>query len=80
MMIERTIDNGFTSGNVLFDSGYAWPAMIKKVRAIKDDLPVICRLKENPSKYNYRGKRYRFSELYQKVKSQLKKITKQVLC
>ena len=34
---------------------------------------MICRLKENPSKYHYRGKRYRLSELYQKVKTELKK-------
>jgi len=73
MMIERAINNGFTARYVLFDSWYAWPAVIKKVRAIKDDLHVICRLKENPSKYHYQGKRYRLSELYQKVKSQLKK-------
>ena len=76
MMIERAIDNGFTARYVLFDSWYAWPAVIKKVRAIKDDLHVICRLKENPSKYHYQGKRYRLSELYQKVKSQLKKDNK----
>ena len=76
MMIKRAIDNGFTARYVLFDSWYAWPAMIKKVRAIKDDLHVICRLKENPSKYHYQGKRYRLSELYQKVKSQLKKDNK----
>lgn len=76
MMIKRAIDNGFTARYVLFDSWYAWPAMIKKVRAIKDDLHVICRLKENPTKYNYRGKRYRLSELYQKVKFQLKKDNK----
>ncbi len=73
MMIKRAIDNGFTARYVLFDSWYAWPVIIKKVRAIKDDLHVICRLKENPSKYHYRGKRYRLSELYQKVKSQFKK-------
>ncbi len=76
MMIERAIDNGFTARYVLFDSWYAWPVVIKKVRAIKDDLHVICRLKENPSKYHYQGKRYRLSELYQKVKSQLKKDNK----
>lgn len=73
MMIKRAIDNGFSARYVLFDSWYAWPVVIKKVRAIKDDLHVICRLKENPSKYHYRGDRYRLSEIYQKVKSELKK-------
>ena len=72
-MIQRAFDRGIRAGYVLFDSWYAWPSLINAIRQINDDLHVICRLKDSKVLYEYKGKKYRLSELYQKVKSSIKK-------
>jgi len=46
---------------------------INAIREIDECLHVICRLKDSKVLYEYNGKTYRLSELYQKVKSGLKK-------
>ena len=73
MMIETAFNRGIRAGYVLFDSWYGWPKFINAIRKISDDLHVICRLKDSKVHYEYKGKKYRLSELYQKVKSGLKK-------
>ena len=73
MMIQRAFDHGIRAGYVLFDSWYAWPVFINNIRNMSKDLHVICRLKNSNVSYEYRGKGYRLSELYRKVKSGLKK-------
>ena len=73
MMIETAYHRGIRVGYVLFDSWYGWPKFINAIRKISNDLHVICRLKESKVLYEYKGKKYRLSELYQKVKSGLKK-------
>jgi len=72
-MIQRALDNGIRAGYVLFDSWYAWPSFIKGIRRINEKLHVICRLKDSKTLYEYKGKKYRLSQLYGKVKSGLKK-------
>ena len=72
MMIQRAVGHGIKAGYVLFDSWYAWPVFINKIRQINKKLHVICRLKDSKTKYQYQSKKYRLSELYQKVKSSLK--------
>ena len=72
-MIKRAVSNGLKAGYVLFDSWYAWPSFIQDVRKIKKELHVICRLKDSKVLYEYQGKEYRLSSLYQKVKMQLYK-------
>ena len=72
-MIQRAFDRGIRAGYVLFDSWYAWPSLIDSIRRISDDLHVICRLKNSKVLYQYKEKTYRLSELYQKIKSGLKK-------
>lgn len=72
-MIERAMSQGLRAGYVLFDSWYAWPSFIWNIRKIKKDLHVICRLKNSKVLYEYRGRKYRLSALYQKVKKDLKK-------
>ena len=72
-MIQRAFDRGFRAGYVLFDSWYAWPSLINSIRKINDDLHVICRLKNTKVLYEYKEQKYRLSELYQKVKSGLRK-------
>jgi hypothetical protein len=72
-MIERAVSHGLKAGYVLFDSWYAWPSFIQAIRKIKKDLHVICRLKDSKVLYEYRGKKYRLSALYQKVKKDLRK-------
>jgi ubiquitin len=57
----------------MFDSWYAWPELINAIRNIKKSIHVICRLKDSNVQYEYNGKKYKLSALYQKVKSQLKK-------
>ena len=56
-----------------FDSWYAWPDFINGIRKIKESIHVICRLKESNVQYEYKGQKYKLSELYQKVKHGLKK-------
>jgi len=72
-MIERAVSHGLKAGYVLFDSWYAWPSFIQAIRKIKKELHVICRLKDSKVQYEYRGKKYRLSALYQKVKKDFKK-------
>jgi hypothetical protein len=72
-MIQRAFDRGIRAGYVLFDSWYAWPSFIRAIRNISQELHVICRLKNSKTLYEYKGKKYRLSELYGKIKSTLKK-------
>lgn len=72
-MIQSAFDRGIRAGYVLFDSWYGWPVLINAIRNINDDLHVICRLKDSKVLYEYNGKTYRLSELYQKMKSRFKK-------
>jgi hypothetical protein len=72
-MIKRAMSHGLRAGYVLLDSWYAWPSFINKIRQISQDLHVICRLKDTMTQYEYRGKKYRLSQLYQKVKNNLRK-------
>lgn len=72
-MIQRAVSQGLKAGYVLFDSWYAWPAFIMAVGKIKKGLQVICRLKDSKVLYEYKGKKYRLSALYQKVKKDLSK-------
>lgn len=73
MMIQRAVNCGVVRGYVLFDSWYAWPVFINAIRSIKKTIHVICRLKNSKVKYEYKGHKYRLSELYGKVNSRLKK-------
>lgn len=74
MMIERAVSHGICPGYVLFDSWYAWPVFIYGIRKLADkSMHVICRLKNSNVKYLYKGKEYKLSELYQKVKNGFKK-------
>jgi len=74
MLIERAVNCGIVPGYILFDSWYAWPVLINRIRTLKDNsIHVICRLKDSKVKYEYRGKAYQLSELYQKVKQGLRK-------
>jgi hypothetical protein len=69
MLIQRAIDSGIVPGYVLFDSWYAWPVLINRIRTLKDkSIHVICRLKNSKVKYEYKGKSYQLGELYKKVK------------
>ena len=72
-MIQRAFDRGIRAGYVLFDSWYSWPSLINAIRDIDKNLHVICRLKNSKVLYEYKGKKYRLAELYQKVKSTIKK-------
>lgn len=72
-MTQRAYDHGIRAGYVLFDSWYAWPSFINAIRKIDNAMHVVCRLKDSKVNYEYKGKKYRLSELYQKVKSTLKK-------
>jgi hypothetical protein len=60
-------------GYVLFDSWYAWPMLINAIRQIRNTIHVICRLKDCNVHYEYKGSKYKLSELYQKIKHQLRK-------
>lgn len=73
MMIQSAVNCGIVPGYVLFDSWYAWPDFINEIRKIKESIHVICRLKESNVQYEYKGQKYKLSELYQKVKHGLKK-------
>ena len=73
MMLKRAVSQGITAGYVLFDSWYSWPGFISAIRRISKDMHVICRLKDTKVRYGYRGKQYRLSELYQKVKPLFRK-------
>jgi hypothetical protein len=72
-MIQHAVNAGITPGYVLFDSWYSWPVFINGIRKINHTIHVICRLKDSNVLYGYKGKLYRLSELYQKVKHQFKK-------
>jgi DDE superfamily endonuclease len=74
MLLERAVNAGILPGYVLFDSWYAWPVLINRIRNLKDkSIHVICRLKDSKVKYEYKSKKYQLSELYQKVKHSLRK-------
>jgi len=72
-MIQRSVSAGIVPGYVLFDSWFAWPSFINKIRSIKKSIHVICRLKNNRIKYEYQGRHNNLSEIYQKVKNGFKK-------
>jgi hypothetical protein len=72
-LISRALACGFRADYLLFDSWYAWPSMISSIRGLDDAPHVICRLKDSKTKYGYKGKKYKLSALFQKVKSQLQK-------
>jgi len=65
------VAKGVKAGYVLFDSWYAWPAVINQIRHIDEKLHVICRLKNTKTLYGYKGRKYRLGELYRKVKKDL---------
>lgn len=73
MMIQSAVNCGIFADYVLFDSWYCWPKVIHAICKIKDGLHVICCVKQSNVSYLYKGKKYKLSELYQKVKHQLKK-------
>ena len=73
MMIQSAVKSGIVPGYVLFDSWYSWPKLINAIRKIKKSIHVICRLKDSNVQYEYKGKKYKLSALYKKVKSQLNK-------
>ena len=73
MMIQSAINCGIVPGYVLFDSWYAWPIFINGIRKINKSIHVICRLKDSNVHYEYKGKKYTLSELYQKIRKALKK-------
>ncbi|MDM8539425.1 transposase, partial [Desulfobacterales bacterium HSG17] len=74
MMVTNAVSYGICPGYVLFDSWFAWPAVILAIRNIGDKgIHVICRLKNNNVKYLYKGKEYKLKELYKKVKTRFKK-------
>ncbi len=73
MMIQNAVNRGIVPGYVLFDSWYAWPVLIHGIRGIGKSIHVICRLKDSNVHYEYKGKRYTLSELYQRVNDTLKK-------
>lgn len=68
MMIEGAVNCAFSAGYVLFDSWYARPFVINGIRRINKGLHIICRLKKSNVRYQYKGKKYKLSEPYQKVK------------
>jgi hypothetical protein len=72
-MIQNAVTAGIIPGYVLFDSWYSWPVFINGIRKIGHNIHVICRLKDSKVLYEHKGKLYRLSELYQKVKHQIKK-------
>lgn len=73
MMIQSAANCGIVPGYVLFDSWYAWPDFINAIRKIRESVHVVCRLKDSNVQYEYKGRKYKLSELYQKVKHGLKK-------
>jgi len=75
-MIQRAVDGGIIPGYVMFDSWYACPSFIVNILSIKKGIHVICRLKKNRIKYEYRGSELSLSEIYHKVKNGFKKTSK----
>ena len=73
MMIQKAVDCGIVPGYIMFDSWYSWPGFINEIRKIKKSIHVVCRLKNNNVQYEYKGRKYKLSELYQKVKHCIKK-------
>ncbi len=74
MMIERAVGYGICPGYVLFDSWYAWPCFINKIRNIADKgIHVICRLKNGNIKYLYKGNYHTLEELYKKIRKKMKR-------
>jgi hypothetical protein len=75
-MIQNAVKSGIVPGYVPFDSWYSWPAFINGIRSIHHLIHVVCRLKNNNVSYEYKGKSYRLSELYQFVQGKFKKDAK----
>ena len=73
MMIQGAVNCGILPGYVMFDSWYSWPSLINAIRNINENIHVICRLKDSNVHYEYKGKKYKLSKLYQKVKKGLRK-------
>jgi ubiquitin len=73
MMIQSSVNCGIVPGYVLFDSWYAWPGFINGIRKIKESIHIICRFKDSNVQYEYKGRKYKLSDLYQKIKHGLKK-------
>ena len=66
-LLESAIKFSLPVDYVLFDSWFAYPAVIKKV--LSYELKVVCRLKKmHRVYYNYKGKRLNLKQLYKKVK------------
>ena len=72
-MIRNAVKAGIVPGYVLFDSWYSWPGFINGIRKVDRLIHVVCRLKDSNVSYEYNGKPYRLSELFQRVKDQFKK-------
>jgi hypothetical protein len=72
-MIRRAVKAGIRPGYVLFDSWYSWPGFIQSIRNIHRDIHVVCRLKNSNVHYWYNGRKYKLSELYQKIRNGFKK-------
>ena len=72
-MIQSAVHCGIIPGYVVFDSWYAWPFFINRIREIGHNIHVVCRLKDSKVLYEYKGKSYQLSALYQKVKHRFKK-------
>jgi len=73
MMIKSAVNAGIVPGYVLFDSWYAWPDLINEIRNIKENIHVVCRLKDSNVQYGYRGQKYKLSKLYEKIKNNFKR-------
>ena len=72
-MIRKTVKGGILPGYVLFDSWYSWPWFIQAIRNIHRGIHVVCRLKNSNVRYEYKGRKYRLSKLYQKVRNGFRK-------
>ena len=72
-MISRAVKAGICPGYVLFDSWYSWPWFIQAIRNIHRDIHVVCRLKDSNVHYCYNGRKYKLSELYQKIRNGFRK-------
>ena len=66
-LIQQALQLGISAHYVLFDSWFAFPQTILKIR--EEGLDVICMLKAMPRVfYTYQGKRYALKSLYAAVK------------
>jgi len=66
-LLEGAVKFSLPVDYVLFDSWFAYPAIIKKV--LNYELEVVCRLKKMPRVYyNYKGEKLNLKQLYRKIK------------